>query len=351
MDWFNYPIDNRTDDQFATDLMALVKEYELIKTGGKSAFKSVEIFFSVIRPIFNKIIERGVITFDSPDSLFRELMTEYLIGIKVEKVVIKMPLSGMIWLRQDVEIPQAKKGDRFYLLSSGRIDFGYVRFNGCKVREFFPLSKPLIDLTVEQPKGFDKGFDLSKLTDKELLDLHSEAHEDALINSLMTGEKPARWTVNKHSFVIRELKKRGINHYKVLELDKLSYDIDENPSNYTLISSLFDRIKDFSVNKTILSVQGDICRSGVDMRGKININHPEYDNKFIELLKELILSGLPEGQRKKIDFVVDKDGEDDYFIPLAELRVVPLKERKVRKVKCGTFRNERLKNGNKIKSG
>lgn len=334
--WNDYNLDI-ADDVLIKDFIELVKLIDNLD----DYFKSNEQIIDLCVKIVDRLIKNDVVTFDvdSLDKKTRQILVECITKLVVGSV--ELFDAEMIWFNNINDgIINDNKG--FYILNSQRISFGLIRTIDDRIREFIPFNNPFIlDCKYDSLMPID--YDLSKLKKSELMRLHWECHDDARIHAIQTKEKPCQWIVKKHIYIIKEMKKRNIEHIEYCELDRISNDIKINND-----VSLKGFIENFPVDEVLsyplLSIQGNSVLSGIDSKIVINVNWPEYDTKFYDKLNAIVENSLPK-YKDRVVFTPDKAGHKDYFLPIATLNInkVPSENMKVLNIDQGFFARERVK--------
>jgi hypothetical protein len=294
-------------------------------------------------------LQAGVITFDISGMTdeARELLKVCLAELITEELYVPAPYSEVIWLGKD--IVYEANDDQFKILVSDKIFFGFVRFidreDGWHVREFLPFDQVKIYNT-DKGSYMPADYNIKKLPDELLMELHSEVHDEARIYSLDTKERPPEFLILKHNFIYKEIKHRNLSHDSLTELDRLSDDRG-SIKNYIFLKEFFDNLNNNDGLKLpLISLQGECCVSGLTEKIRLNINWPDWDGKMIDKIKRFVIQSLPDDMKDKIEFIIDHAGDSqEYFVPFARLKIelIPENERRMIKEKIGYFRQERLK--------
>jgi len=380
------------DDQLRDDFRLLVAKYSTMKQGGKTEFEDIEVLEDFALDVIRELIRRDAIVFH-PDMQTRyslELLQRLLPRIVSERetqgIYLVEPHGQMIYNGTKRAIVKSVKFSDlgpFFLLSSNRA-FGVIKLDEpmeidlekflalrdrhkitdeerrlwwddkerlffYPIRWFVPFNEPRL---YKLPKGIqtfvkrvvfeavqieaaEDPESLKKLSDEDLLMLHAELHRR--FNELPAGatQEPI---VNAHLNVIKELKRRGLEHRPTDELDRLTLEllgiVQEQERVYLKdILKLWDQ--GFYLDSSYICAVGSVAVSGF---GKdIDIWVDTTDPRELEIVEFRLRSMLPPELQPRIHVFGSYDVREltgkpfTNYIVLARKKVefVPIEERKL----------------------
>jgi len=352
MNWQDYSIKEKTDIELLDDFRLIAEEYSKVKSGKESELLSEENIISIAGNIIEPILKNRTVTFelDEMKKSSKELLMEVLFAKINQAIIAPAPLAESIWLKKQ-EVIQTDCFD-FRILKSDKIAYGFIRLKeDGNIREFLPFSKPFL---ANSEKGYVSkmplDWDLNKLDYMQIQRLHSDCHDRARWYSINTEAPPEKYMVNEHSYIIKEMKARNIKHEIVVELDRMSNDSGSINKNVFLSELMKKWNSGYEFEMPLFYLSGKCCLSGLGNEIMINVNWSELDSKIIDKVINDFKNRLPEKYRNKIKYEFDKrNGEgENWFVPIAKMKVelIPVDKREIIKAQKGSFRMQRLKNGN-----
>jgi hypothetical protein len=190
-------------------------------------------------------------------------------------------------------------------------------------------------------------WNISKLDDVELKALHSDCHDRARWGWIEKRVPPEKYVVNEHSYIVKEITARKIEHEVMVDLDRMTEQAGSINKNVFLSDIMRKWEGGYEFEMPLLYLSGKCCLSGLDNEVVINVNWNELDGKTIDKIFEAFKSRLPEKYRDKIKYEFDKAGDkEELFVPIAKMKVeiIPVSERKLIRAKRGSFKMQRIKN-------
>jgi len=161
---------------------------------------------------------------------------------------------------------------------------------------------------------------LKKVSDKELLMMHLRMHQ--LYNRFKKNLISIEDIVNAHRFIVNEMKKRGMKHNPIDDLDKTLKKITMSKREEYL-----KQFKDFKIMKDAICMIGSMAEGkenphDIDILIRIRNNPQEFFDYFKRAI-ETRISKMFEGTEYegKLHFVWgDPEGAHDSFVPLYDLK-------------------------------
>lgn len=374
----------------------LCTEYEETKSQSMSKnLRSIETIIESTKVIIKEMLELNHVTFHpeqmKPQS--KELLLECLKLVVSGGPYLSPPYGELIYENQKTAIVKTEKNDKLEnmgLLISGDYAYGYIRCRECEqidlnefdkrekehrlteseidnhdelyyysIREFIKFENPRKIEDVEAVNMGDRFFEsthtpkdwnLSKLNNDELMNMHSDIHNQSISYCLESEKKPAKWIIKRHNFILTEMESRDLKHNTITELDRLSEICD--PLEIIKLSDIDSVLSnDMTIRVPFLSIMGESCKTGHDKNINLNINWPEFDTNFIKLIESKIKEIMPEIIKDKINIIPDKDGNETTLIPIAELSIKFIKpeNRIMMSCKQGSLNKLRLKEQEKLR--
>jgi DNA adenine methylase len=407
-DWKQYDPSGEFDNKvLMDDFRLLASKYSLEKEGTATEYKTVENVVDTAVKTVKRILELDKITFhpDQMKSSSVELMREVLGRIVQGGPYLIPPHGELIFKGKKKAIVKKAKLDKMMqmgILSSGKRAYGFMRTyepeeigleefnkredehrvteaevmeadgNGLnleqkkfwyyKIRDFFPFEEPRkidipqgIQRQVQSVRFFEstflpKDWDIQKLSNAELIKLHSEIHEEAVEFSQETKKPPHEGIIDRHTLILEEMRRRGLEHRPVTELDRLSMKFfTERKVDFNEVVKLSDLMalwqEGFDVRQPFLSFVGGSCVSGWGEDIDIHINWPASDEKFLDAVNFRLQSFLPPEMKEKVHLVADYRGPFTNYIPFATLQVkmIPPEKRKLMKMAEAVLSKEYLR--------
>jgi len=405
-DWKNYDPSKISDSKvLADDFRILAAKFSLEEQGKKTEYEGIENVLKTGEKLLKRILELNEITFH-PDLMkpsSKRFLRQTLRRIINTGIELPAPQGELIFNGKKtatVTAEENKNLEKMNFLISGDYVWGFIRFQEpekitkedfesyynehriteselrCsmrqkifddlenfylyRIREFIPFEKPKPipgSLKIVQDKRLfastflPKDWNLQKLTDQQLIQLHAQIHAQARKYSLETGKQPPEWMIDQHILIMEEMRRRGLEHRPQTELDELSLEFfkkKEIKENAIFLKDLLNLWQDgFEVRKPLLCFVGGSCVSGWGNDIDINVNWPSWDKKFLDILEFRLKSMIPPEWRDKIHLIPDYRGPFTNYVPFANLKVEMIKpeQRKLFKMSesWDIFREQRIK--------
>lgn len=376
-DWRSYDPSGETDDRvLGDDFRLLAAKWALELAGKRTEYGSQENVLATARKTVARILERGAITFHpegmkatSLDLLRRVLEEAGGTGIEVQA-----PEGEEVAAGKRSEVLSTERvdglGKDFGPLVSGGMVYGFVRLEepvkigekwSYAVRDFVPLERPrkaegadraerVREAILQEGTYMRKDWGLRKMVPGDLVEEHARIHEEARRYSIETGKQPPEWMIDRHSLVVEEIRRRGLEHRPTTELDRLSQkwitESEMDPEKAVRLADLQEAWSEpISLRNPLLSFVGGACVSGWGTDVDVHVNWPEWDAAFLNALDFRLRSAVPPWMRDRVHLVPDQSGPFTSYMPFAELQVVPIPPEQRELVRMSTGRLSEARTG------
>jgi hypothetical protein len=376
-DWKNYDPRGEMDDRvLGDDFRILAAKWASELAGKRTEYGSPENVLATARKTVARILERGAITFHpegmKPSSV--DLLRRVLEGTGGAGIEVQAPEGEEVAAGKRREIASSQRvdglGKDFGPLVSGGLVYGFVRLEepvrvGDKwsyaVRDFVPLERPrradgsagaarVRESCLQEGTYMRKDWDLRRAAPADLVAEHARIHEEARRFSLETEKQPPEWMIDRHSLVVEELRRRGMEHRPTTELDRLSQkwitESEMDPQKAVRLADLQAAwAEPISLRNPLLSFVGGACVSGWGTDVDVHVNWPEWDSAFLNALDFRLRSAVPPWMRDRVHLVPDQNGPFTSYMPFAELQVVPIPPENRELVRMSTARLSEARTG------
>lgn len=299
--------------EFPKNAIYLVKPHgEMIKSGSKTAIVKSEFLREKIgEPLYlaQEDLIYGIIKLGQPEEITIEEFTKRFNEHRIteEERLAWWPKADMLYLYPVTVLKKFARPKRYEYKPGAQTFINDVKFLDGKAMQ-------IEDITPDT---------LSKVSDKELLNLHHRLHQ--LYNNFLRGAKLNQENlVNAHLFIVEEMDKRNLNHEDHDELDTETDKLDQAtdtmntivkyPGLQELIEASFG---DFVIVPDYISLIGSTAtgENPNDIDCLLRTTEAAKDDSLVHKFARL----FPQDMRDKLHFVFDPIGARSAHIPLYDL--------------------------------